>query len=365
MEKVLILIDHPLDKIGGAQKSTITFIDEIKDKYDIYILSPFFDKNISGIDDDKIICWGNPYNKITSKMSRYYFLYKTVNEIKPEIIHSQFSQYGLSLMVCNYFNILKGARCYFTDRDFFSAYSKKYKFLFKKLASKMEGIICTTNINRELWDREVKNLNKTIVIPNVLDREWYEYDVNKRNSIRKNNHDRIVVGFSGRFVDWKRWFDIIEICRSLSDNQLFEFHFALSSTTNRVDMMNYIDNLKMLLGDKCKISIDVCESEMQMFYYSLDIFVLASENESFGRTLIEAMTKKVIVIGTNSGGVPDVILKKENLFNVADIKGAVNIISNYCDDADLMKKDKEYFYNIVNSVFTKEYYSSVVEDIYN
>lgn len=54
--------------------------------------------------------------------------------------------------------------------------------------------------------------------------------------------------------------------------------------------------------------------EMPLVYNGSDIFVMVSENETFGQVYIEAMACGVPVIGTNAGGIPEVITDNFNGF---------------------------------------------------
>lgn len=56
--------------------------------------------------------------------------------------------------------------------------------------------------------------------------------------------------------------------------------------------------------------------EMPRVYAGADVFVLASENETFGQVFIEAMACGLPVIGTNVGGVPEIITDGYNGFLV-------------------------------------------------
>ncbi len=56
--------------------------------------------------------------------------------------------------------------------------------------------------------------------------------------------------------------------------------------------------------------------EMPEVYKAADVFVLPSENETFGQVFIEAMASGVPVIGTNVGGIPEIISDSYNGFLV-------------------------------------------------
>lgn len=57
--------------------------------------------------------------------------------------------------------------------------------------------------------------------------------------------------------------------------------------------------------------------EMPQVYRGADLFVLPSENETLGQVYIEAMASGVPVIGTNVGGIPEIIHDRENGFLVS------------------------------------------------
>jgi len=56
---------------------------------------------------------------------------------------------------------------------------------------------------------------------------------------------------------------------------------------------------------------------MPLVYAGADAFVLASQNESFGQVYIEAMASGTPVIGTNTGGVPEIITDNVNGFLIS------------------------------------------------
>lgn len=74
---------------------------------------------------------------------------------------------------------------------------------------------------------------------------------------------------------------------------------------------NALDKLKGYIQLNNLTNKVVCQeftlSQMPCVYNSADIFVMASENETFGQVYIEAMACGIPVIGTNVGGIPEVI----------------------------------------------------------
>jgi glycosyltransferase involved in cell wall biosynthesis len=48
-------------------------------------------------------------------------------------------------------------------------------------------------------------------------------------------------------------------------------------------------------------------SDVRSWYHSAYILALASENEAFGRILIEAMACNIPVVATSSGGIPEIV----------------------------------------------------------
>ena len=147
---------------------------------------------------------------------------------------------------------------------------------------------------------------KVMVVTNALDDYWFKYDEEDEKRIKRENGVKgFNIGFSGRYEEYKRWDVVLEICNALKKYPDIQFTVAITADeAYRDEMKKFVSDLKRLLRKKLKLFIDMPKENMGSFYYMLDIFVLTSRNESFGRVLIEAMTKNNIVLGTDSGGVP-------------------------------------------------------------
>jgi len=80
------------------------------------------------------------------------------------------------------------------------------------------------------------------------------------------------------------------------------------------------------------------------FFQACDAIVLASKRETFGLVLIEAMQVQTAVIGSNSGGVVEIIDDRETgvLFEVGSS-------DSLAEKIEMLKEDKELLENIAKA----------------
>ena len=115
-------------------------------------------------------------------------------------------------------------------------------------------------------------------------------------------------------------------------------------TTYRDDLQKKIKSHK--LTDKCQFFgfVDNPVEKMKCF----DVIVLSTYCETFGLTLIEAMRAGIAVIGTDCGGVPEIIKHKQTglLFNPGSVSGLSQALIEYYNNPeyrqDLAKAGKEW-----------------------
>ena len=96
-----------------------------------------------------------------------------------------------------------------------------------------------------------------------------------------------------------------------------------------------------------------------------DLFILPSENESFGLAALEAMACEVPVISSNAGGIPEVNIdgKTGYLCEIGDIQGmASRTIELLMDDEKLQQFRKNALARAEE--FKIEYILPVYEDYY-
>lgn len=374
--KVLFLIDSNIGTIGGAQNSVKTLIRVLSKKgIQTGVYMPSASTNI---------------NKKSEKIANYVFFHRTkghhtkvnqlfveifslkscIKQFRPNVIHAQSAHIAIVLGIMKMLRLVpKSTKIFLTDRGYLPEYNRKVFVGLKIVANVYDIIITTTERNKMEWIKYFSCKNITC-ISNVLDNDWFIYSKPNQDSIRQSLglNKKIYIGFSGRYEEYKRWDTVADICKSLKSYKNIHFVVAITADNGifREEMQKYIKMLKLTFNkDKMTIIVDANREEMKEFYDLIDIFILTSRNESFGRTLIEAMARNSIVIGTNSGGVPEVINDENYLFEVGDTSGAISIIKRFIDNPKLIPIEKRKFFNFAQKKYREHTLLKRHMELYN
>lgn len=116
----------------------------------------------------------------------------------------------------------------------------------------------------------------------------------------------------------------------------------------------------------------VPNDELIDYYSSSKVFVLPTvtdwkgETEGLGVVLLEALSCKTPVVGTDTGGIPDIIKDNETglLVKEKDVDGLAEAIKKLLNDEQLREKLANRGYEYARSMFNPEKISSEFLDIY-
>lgn len=347
MKKVILyLVDYPLDIIGGAQGSTLEIAKALDFKrFRPVIATPYLEKQIDIGKEIKVIEYNNDFKNIFKNILVKINIYrKIIKDINPDIIHIQMPLSAIVILILKVVNMIPNrTKIFFTDREILDKYSSKVKFLFKLLAFRIDRIICTTNINAKLWRSYIENKDKVITIGNMVSDKFGEYDKNKF----KRNNSGINIGFVGRITQVKNWGLAYDICKSLHkkiDMNVFCATSAFSSDEVIEQKEMHEKFVELLSSDKYKFFIDLTQQQISEFYYNIDILIITSDFESFGKTAIEAMSRNCIVITTDNYGTPEVIDNPNFVFDKNDIDGITKKVIELYNNKELLEKEKNNMY---------------------
>lgn len=211
----------------------------------------------------------------------------------------------------------------------FIDYKKKDVF-HKMIYSCVDQLVCMTETHK---DNLLKSLpiseSKLKIVPLGIDLSRFAVDElseqhkQQRKSLRSQlgcNETTFLIGSAGRFDPQKGQIELIEAARLLKnyiDSQetpiLEDFKLVLvgEDTQGEPGTKAHCERLIEEYGLHDHVQILGFMEQIQVFYRSLDLFVMPSYQETFGLVLIEAMASGCPCMSTYAGGPIDILNRGE------------------------------------------------------
>lgn len=376
--RILYLTDSDLSKPGGAQQSMKVLRQGLESNFDIYFISPkgvkLFPNHIILNKYENFILRGKNFFKILRMIKD---IYSEIKKINPDIIHVQMTSTTIIINLLLKLKLIDNTKIVMTDRGVYSRYGKITKHSIDSLIPVAKKIITTTNVNLKNYKKNYSKFNnfrhKFEVIYNTAGFKFDSYCNEAKEEIRKEleiSKNSKVIGFCGRYSIQKNWplaKEIIEKIREKYENIIFILILGTDgSEKENTQAFNFISEIKNIVGnDKLRAYMNLENEKVSEVYYAFDYFVLTSKWESFGRTAVEAMARKNVVLGTNVDGLSEVIGDKKYLYSTSE--EAVNKLELILSDPKLELQVKEFFYNRYHEKFSYrknvESYKKIYEEL--
>lgn len=360
MRKVMYLLEYPIDLPGGAQISTQSLcqglrkakagIDPVvvcpslleKSKED-YLYSVITYKAYENRENRKIV-------RVMNLVLRIFAYRKLISKEKPDIIHIQMPESAITYGILKTVGLFPKIKYVFTDRGLYYGYRKHSMALLCHSLKYGDQILCTTKLNKDLWLKNT-GFSNIALISNTISDDFEEYREEKRREVRKEQgygEKDFVLGFAGRVCEEKNWPLVQKICRALVERNIHYKVDLVMAVFEQGDEKVVKEVRKGIEGCIGKENLcyrqDLSQSEMADYYYGVDVFLMTSKFESFGKAAVEAMSRKCALISTRAGGLAEVIGKEENLFEEENIEKCVDYIEEVERNRVKLKEEKEFFY---------------------
>ncbi len=185
--------------------------------------------------------------------------------------------------------------------------------------------------------------------------------------------EKINIGFVGSIIRAKGLDKILmAVTPVLTENKNVFMHvFGFKLTID--DSQSYYKKIQFIIRNnklENKVLLHGHLDSKDQIYESIDILInFSNVEESLGYNILEAMSYSKIVIGTNSGGIPELIIDKKSGFLVEqnNIKQLTNTV-NYCikninsdELLDIRKNARE----LVKTKFSSEQFNKKYENLFN
>lgn len=326
MKNILFL--NPAGYIGGAEKSLIDLVTGLpRERFRalVVVLGPgplAGELNRRGIETREILLpstlldlsRGTGKNRLMTVAGLPFLIWpvmirllRLIRRESVDVIHTN----GLKahLLGCT-ITLLTGRKLVWHFRNYPTSnnYSRLFRYLAKIFPA---GIIANSRAVKE----RLGNLDKTRVVYNGIDLNFFHPDGNTHGSREELGvTDRnLVIGAIGHFAPLKGYGDLIRAMPKVLE-EIGRAKLIIVGEAVYPAYRNYKEEIKQLaeqLGLTNRVIFVKTRESLPSILNTLDIFILPSWSEGFGRANLEAMAVGKPVISTRVGGIPEVVLDGE------------------------------------------------------
>ena len=366
--RILFLVNN--GQPYGANKSLRTLLRSLQRNHNVLLFSPFKNKFLDKHDDIsninipffpsiffyrlniKYIIF--PLLQLVNLLVFPYMLLRTL-KFKPDLIYSNSSveNMGKILALCTRTKHIIHVREFgWLDYSFISILGKTFKH---KYLNSADGLIFNSNIVRDtvLPDRKVDSR----IIYNGLEVDNYQYE-KKDTSI--NTKERIEVGIIGYIQPNKGQLEALEYMKPilLKNKKVFCSIYGSGNFKYTRKIQDFI----IKNGFQDRILMKGYVKEMDLLYSTLDITLMFSKNEAFGRVTIESMLRGVPVLAYNGGGSIEIISNKIDGYLFNNQSEFEKSFSCLIGDNKQYESIREAAVNKVKTMFPEQIYTKQIEE---
>lgn len=363
--KIAYLLEYPLDLAGGAQMSTQSLCNGLVNakaangrEFEVIVVCPELLKKKPEDFDFRICTYPMGNGRIKNLMMRARAFRKIISEEKPDIVHIQMPESLITYGISGIKPRKKGGPALiFTDRGLFYGYRIHSKVMMVSTLRKADLMLTTTDFNKKMWleGTQIRPIEK---VANTISDRFLAYDEAKRAEHEIKDKGVLCIGLAGRICEEKDWpFAVSLIEKAAKKGIRFRVKLVLSVFEAGDDekVSEIVSRIGKAVGEEnLEFHQDFTQDEMQEYYYGVDVFLMTSQFESFGKAAVEAMSRRCAVISTTVGGLPEVIGCKDNLYTKETVDKAIAYIEKADSDRAFLKREQEYFYKRYMDNFSQE-----------
>jgi len=326
---VMLCSDHSLDTIGGAQLSSNIILNGLKDgDYNLGVIQP--GKNSSKLENVEYFEIGD--FKSIKTVARHPFKFinyikqvkNILNREKPSIVHTQAqANFFVVAFLKKLHLISKDTYIIHTERGLYVKYNAFIQQVFRFMMNELNTLVTTTQFNMEYWQAALENWNISLDDYKIIENTAGEHFESYNEDYDSPYKDKLVLGFVGRWNYVKNWPLAKEIAlitnEKLGENLMVKMAISCDDKEAEKEAKQYFKQLEDQMGNRFQGAINTTFDRMDQFYYDLDVYILTTlkDGESFGRTIVEAMSRNTVVMTTDSGGSVEVVNDKQLVLNTA------------------------------------------------
>ncbi|EJD6656901.1 TPA: glycosyltransferase family 4 protein [Enterobacter cloacae] len=358
--------------LGGAEKSLQSLIIGFRNKgYQVTAVIGEDGPLREWLNDEKIEHRIIPQPSLKSGMGKYLFpinllkfwfsmrIYLKSKNI--DIVHVNTFR---SRLYCSYLKKIYKCKLIAHVRDI------EYSVFNQVLISKYDYTIAISKAVKESLVKDIKNVSETNQKIKVIYNGVEETELILDQKIK---NDIVQIAMFSRYDEWKCHHILIEAIKLMRDkygrfpdNVIFKLYGAPIRETEKEYYAKIVRLVEQYGLINHVLFMGFCSDPLQHMQ-NMDLIVCPSDNEPFGRVVIEAMSLKKLVFASNNGGIKEILGENfsELTFKPRDSNSLSMLLINYLDHKSYyIEKYKDKLYEEYQSRFSMKQLIDKIDKLY-
>ena len=379
-----ILFIHQSAELYGSDKTLLLLLKNLdKNKFKPVVLLPFDGPLKEALENEKIEVVIAPVLKLYRKLFTPKNLIGFFKDIKTafKIVNELHKKYQFTLIYSNTLAVLFGIMFAWKNniKHLWHVHEIIEKpSLFKKAFVGLLSLKSNTHIvynsqaTKVFWELNKSIINKGVVIWNGIEIYTPESSTSELFDIRKNlflaQPNEIILALVGRISRWKGQMILLDAFNNLvQKNENIKLVFVGAPPPNQEKFQKDLEERIASFKLNDKVLIIPFQNEIHKIWQAIDIAVVPStEPEPFGMVAIEAMLAHKPIVGSNHGGLTEIIENNATGFLVTpnSVQDLVIALEKLIQNELLRKEMGEKGYLRVTTAFSVEQYVDSFEKFF-
>ena len=379
-----ILFIHQSAELYGSDKTLLLLLKNLdKNKFKPIVLLPFDGPLKEALENENIEVVIAPVLKLYRKLFTPKNLIGFFKDIKTafKIVNELHKKYQFTLIYSNTLAVLLGIMFAWKNniKHLWHVHEIIEKpSLFKKAFVGLLSLKSNTHIvynsqaTKVFWELNKSIINKGVVIWNGIEINTPESSTSELFDIRKNlflaQPNEIILALVGRISRWKGQMILLDAFNNLvQKNENIKLVFVGAPPPNQEKFQEDLEERIASFKLNDKVLIIPFQNEIHKIWQAIDIAVVPStEPEPFGMVAIEAMLAHKPIVGSNHGGLTEIIENNATGFLVTpnSVQDLVIALEKLIQNELLRKEMGENGYLRVTTAFSVEQYVDSFEKFF-
>lgn len=379
-----ILFIHQSAELYGSDKTLLLLLKNLdKNKFKPIVLLPFDGPLKEALENENIEVVIAPVLKLYRKLFTPKNLIGFFKDIKAafKIVNELHKKHQFTLIYSNTLAVLLGIMFAWKNniKHLWHVHEIIEKpSLFKKAFVGLLSLKSNTHIvynsqaTKVFWELNKSIINKGVVIWNGIEINTPESSTSELFDIRKNlflaQPNEIILALVGRISRWKGQMILLDAFNNLvQKNENIKLVFVGAPPPNQEKFQEDLEERIASFKLNDKVLIIPFQNEIHKIWQAIDIAVVPStEPEPFGMVAIEAMLAHKPIVGSNHGGLTEIIENNATGFLVTpnSVQDLVIALEKLIQNELLRKEMGENGYLRVTTAFSVEQYVDSFEKFF-